>query len=99
MYVYAARHPAVAAEMERWLAELAASVAPELEELGFERPIEAARCVMGVVRGFELEWLVRPDASLEELRRRLEVTIEGLLGSRRQSSRRPATRERGRSHG
>lgn len=99
MYVYAARHPSVAEEVERWQTELAAQLAPELEELGFDRPIEAARCLMGVVRGFELEWLIRPDASLEELRRRLDVTVVGLLGSRRQTSRRPAARGRGRSRG
>jgi len=54
------------------------------------------RCLMGVVRGFELEWLIRPDASFDELRRRLEVSVDGLLGSGAPSSRRPAARGRGR---
>ncbi len=97
MYVYAARQPEIAEEVERWMAGLSAFVAPELEELGFDRPIEAARCLAGVVRGFELEWLVRPDVSLEELRRRLEVTVDGLLGPRKQTPRAPGRRTRGRS--
>ena len=89
MYVYAARNPEIAEEMERWQAELAALLAPELESVGFDRPVEAARCLQGVVRGFELEWLIRPDVSFDELRRRLEVTVDGLLGSRKRAARGP----------
>ncbi|MDJ0786489.1 MAG: TetR family transcriptional regulator [Myxococcota bacterium] len=90
MYVYAARHPEIAEEMRLWQAELAALLAPELEALGLERPVEAARCLLGVVRGFELELLIRPDAGFDELRRRIEVTIEGLCGRSSTPARRPA---------
>jgi TetR/AcrR family transcriptional regulator, regulator of biofilm formation and stress response len=95
LILYAARDPALAREFnayERWMeTKLAAS----LETLGAPRPIDAARMIVDVVRGFEIERLTHPNADLKNLERRLRLVIEALIhersdkeGARRKQSRR-----------
>ncbi len=79
LILYAARHPEIAREFnayERWMeARLAAS----LEALGAQRPMDAARTIIDVVRGFEIERLTHADAQLEQLERRLRLVIQALI--------------------
>jgi TetR/AcrR family transcriptional regulator, regulator of biofilm formation and stress response len=79
LILYAARDPALAREFnayERWME---ARLAGSLEELGAPRPIDAARTIIDVVRGFEIERLTHPGAQLEDLQRRLRLVIEALI--------------------
>jgi DNA-binding transcriptional regulator YbjK len=88
--LFAARNPELAAEYSAWQRAVVSLVAERLEELGAERPIDAGRTFVAAVRGFELERLARPEQSLEEFRRRLEVLLRALLPAQS----RPANRQR-----
>jgi len=77
----AARDPVLAQDFNAYERGLEAQLAGPLERLGADRPVEAARTVIGLMRGFELERLTRPNTSAEELRRRLEFVVCALTGT------------------
>jgi DNA-binding transcriptional regulator YbjK len=82
LILYAARDPALAREFnayERWME---ARLTAALEELGAARPVDAARTIIDVVRGFEIERLTHTGAQLEDLKRRLGLVIEALISER-----------------
>ena len=72
----AARDPELAAEFHRYERQLGSSLAEALERLGAAQPFDAARTLIALVRGFELDGLTRPDADVAELRRRLVPVVE-----------------------
>jgi hypothetical protein len=82
LILYADREPELAREFhayERWMeTKLAAS----LEAIGAPRPIDAARTIIDVARGFEIERLTHPGAQLEDLQRRLSLVIDALINDR-----------------
>jgi DNA-binding transcriptional regulator YbjK len=82
LILYAARDPVLAQDFHAYERGLEAQLAGPLEGLGADRPMDAARTVIELMRGFELERLTRPSASIEDLRRRLELVICALTGSR-----------------
>jgi TetR/AcrR family transcriptional regulator, regulator of biofilm formation and stress response len=85
LILYAAHHPEIAREFnayERWME---ARLAESLEELGAKRPMDAARTVIDVVRGFEIERLTHAEAQLEDLERRLTPVVEALISDRQTS--------------
>jgi TetR/AcrR family transcriptional regulator, regulator of biofilm formation and stress response len=82
LILYAARDPVLAREFnayERWMETRLAS---SLETLGAPRPIDAARTIIDVVRGFEIERLTHSGAELDDLERRLRLVIAALLNER-----------------
>lgn len=81
LILYAARDPVLAQDFNAYERGLEAQLAGPLERLGAERPVDAARTVIGLMRGFELERLTRPHTSAEELRRRLEFVVCALTGT------------------
>jgi DNA-binding transcriptional regulator YbjK len=90
LILYAARDPELAREFnayERWME---ARLAAALEDLGAPRPIDAARTIIDLVRGFELERLTHTGAQFENLERRLSLVIDALINERQVQA--PATR-------
>jgi hypothetical protein len=83
LILFAARDAVLAQDFNAYERGLEAQLAGPLEDLGADRPMDAARTVIELMRGFELERLTRPSASIEDLRRRLELVICALTGSRR----------------
>jgi len=87
LILYAVREPELAREFnayERWMeTKLAAS----LEETGAPRPIDAARTIIDVARGFEIERLTHAGARLEDLQRRLSLIVEALINESPPASR------------
>lgn len=81
LLLFAARDPALADDYRAWEARLVASLAATLESGGAPRPIDAARTLVNLVRGFELERLLDPRLGSAVLRRRLVPILAGLLGS------------------
>ena len=81
LILYAARDPVLAQDFNAYERGLEAQLAGPLERLGADRPVDAARTVIGLMRGFELERLTRPHTSAEELRRRLEFVVCALTGT------------------
>ena len=57
-------------------------LAASLEAIGTPRPIDAARTIIDVARGFEIERLTHPGAQLEDLQRRLSLMIDALINDR-----------------
>ena len=82
MILYAARDEAVSREFVAWERGLEARLAANLELLGAARPVAAARTIIEMVRGFELERLARPSDPIDDLRYRLSTVIAALVGSR-----------------
>lgn len=82
MILYAARDEVVSREFVAWERGLEARLGAILEALGAPRPIAAARTIIELVRGFELERLARPSDPIDDLRYRLSVVIGALVGKR-----------------
>jgi DNA-binding transcriptional regulator YbjK len=81
LILYAARDAVLAQDFNAYERGLEARLAGPLERLGADRPVDAARTVIELMRGFELERLTRPDTSTEDLRRRLEIVVYALTGT------------------
>ena len=79
LIVAASRDPELARELEAWERTQIGLLAEWLEGLGARRPVDAARTVLHLMRGFELERLTRPDTPLEDLARRLRVVVRAWI--------------------
>ena len=79
LVLFAARDGSLAEELQVWQNGMAADLAEALEHLGATRPFDAARAVIQLVRGYELEQLTRGEARSKELRRRLSVLLDAYL--------------------
>ncbi|HEV8716633.1 MAG TPA: TetR family transcriptional regulator [Candidatus Binatia bacterium] len=79
LILYAANDPVLAREFRAYQRGAEAALATILERLGARRPLDAARTIVDLVRGFELERFTYPAAQLEDLRRRLTTVVEALL--------------------
>ena len=87
LILYAARDPELAREFnayERWLE---VRLAGSMETLGTLRPVDAARTIIDVVRGFEIERLTHPGAQLQDLERRLILVVGALVNERASNER------------
>lgn len=80
LILYAARNEALAREYRAWQRSLVGGLASVLEACGAPRPTDAARIVVGVCRAFELEELTDPRNRSDELERRLDLLLPGLVG-------------------
>jgi DNA-binding transcriptional regulator YbjK len=81
LILYAARDPVLAQDFNAYERGLEAQLAGSLERLGADRPVDAARTIIELMRGFELARLTRPHTSPEDLRRRLEIVVCALTGA------------------
>ena len=82
LILYAARDPSLAREFNDYERKLEAGLARSLEILGAPRPIDAARTLIDLVRGFEIERLTYEDAEIGQLERRLRLVVEALINDR-----------------
>ena len=78
--LFAARDSEVAEALHAWDAAMIAELARALEALGCARPFDAAKTLLHMMRGHELDSLSRHDADAEDLRRRLGVVVGALVG-------------------
>jgi DNA-binding transcriptional regulator YbjK len=78
LIVRAARDPALAREVNAYERALAARLGEALESLGVAQAFDAARTLITLVRGFEIECLTRPEPPLGALRTRLELLLAAL---------------------
>jgi len=77
----AARDASLARDLKSWERGRIAELAEWLERIGASRPVESARSVLQLMRGYELESLTRPDPDPEDLGRRLSVLIRAFVDS------------------
>ena len=104
LVLYAARDETLARAFNRYEHGLETRLAETLERLGAHRPKDAARTLIDVVRGFEIEGLTRPAIELADLERRLFPVVRALTspsarnGAKRKSGeRRSLSRRTGRN--
>jgi TetR/AcrR family transcriptional regulator, regulator of biofilm formation and stress response len=89
LLVRATRDPVVAADARGYEEGLRARLGGHLERFGVPRPFEAARTLIGVVRGFEVERLLDAEVDLADLGRRLRTIQQALSSPPRTSTRSP----------
>jgi AcrR family transcriptional regulator len=94
---YSAGDAVVAREFLAYERVVESELALILERLDVRRPSEAARTVVDMVRGFELERFARPDADPDALGRRVRNVIAGLVKQGGTEAGRTTTRRRGRT--
>ncbi|WP_409329363.1 TetR/AcrR family transcriptional regulator [Trujillonella humicola] len=72
LLLYASGHDELAADVRAWDARWIAITAADLEAAGLPRPVEGARTILNVVRGFEMERLLDPALNSADVRRRID---------------------------
>ncbi|MFQ5353139.1 MAG: hypothetical protein ACE5D3_08710, partial [Candidatus Binatia bacterium] len=87
LILYAARDAELAAELHAWDDRLESRLAKFFGRHGARCPTDAARSVSEMMRGFELSGLTRPDASYQELERRLASVVDALTNDNQRSGR------------
>jgi TetR/AcrR family transcriptional regulator, regulator of biofilm formation and stress response len=80
LLLFASTDDDLATDVRGWEARMVANKAAALEAAGSPRPIEAARTLVNLVRGFELERLLNPQIGVEDFERRLETFLAPLEG-------------------
>jgi TetR/AcrR family transcriptional regulator, regulator of biofilm formation and stress response len=90
MILHASRDAQVARAYAGWERGLESRLAAPLEALGAERPLAAARTILHLVRGYELEQLAHHAEEESEFRSRLKSVAEMLVASRAPSVNRKA---------
>jgi AcrR family transcriptional regulator len=98
LILYAANDPVLAREFRAYQRGIEVGLATILERLGVRRPLDAARTIVDLIRGFELERFTYPVAKLADLRRRVTTVLEAFLAPTTQKTpRRSATGSRSKS--
>lgn len=82
MILHAARDEQVAREFHAYERALEARLAAALETMGAERPMNAARTVLHLIRGFELQQIAARKEQPDELRARLRPVLAALVNHR-----------------
>jgi AcrR family transcriptional regulator len=78
LILYSARDRVLAQEFVAYERALESALALLLERVDVRRPHDAARTIIDMVRGFELERFARPDADTEDLRRRVRSFVTAI---------------------
>ena len=94
LILHASRDKQVARAYAGWERGLESRLAAPLEALGAIRPIAAARTILHLVRGFELEQIAHLAEDAAEFRDRLKAVVEALVGAREEHRTQRVTRKR-----
>lgn len=80
MLLKASEHEELATLARSWEARWVVLLAEHLEAAGWSAPVEVARLLVNVLRGFELDRLVNPQLDANVLRQRLVPLLGGRSG-------------------
>jgi AcrR family transcriptional regulator len=75
MLLFASTDSELASHVRAWEARWVASMASDFEAAGWPQPVEAARTLINLIRGYELERLLDPQADAAEFGRRLDSIL------------------------
>ena len=75
MLLYASSDYDLAALVRGWDARWVGHLAGDLEAAGWSRPVDAARTIINLIRGFEIERLIDPQVDTADFQRRLEAVL------------------------
>ena len=78
--LFAARDKEIAEALHDWDAGTLGYLAHAFDKMNAPRPFDAARTVLNMMRGHELDSLSRHDSDADDLRRRLTVVVAALVG-------------------
>ena len=79
MTLFAARDPQVAELLHEWEGEMIADIAKALKAFGAKRPTDAARTILHLIRGYELDRLTRHTPDSGDLRRRIKDVLVAFI--------------------
>ena len=77
--LFAARDAEIAEALHAWDALVISRLAQSLEKIGTTQPFDAAKTLLHLIRGHELDSLSRHDAAPDDLRRRLQRVVAALV--------------------
>lgn len=75
MLLHATSDAELAVLVRGWDARWVGHIAGDLETAGWSRPVETARTIINLIRGFEIERLLNPQLTAGEFERRLETVL------------------------
>jgi AcrR family transcriptional regulator len=75
MLLFASTDDELRSYVRAWEARWVASIAGDLEAAGWPQPVEAARTLINLIRGYELERLLDPQADAADFGRRLDSVL------------------------
>jgi hypothetical protein len=75
MLLFASSDDDLASHVRAWEARWVASMASDFEAAGWPHPVAAARTLLNLIRGYELERLLDPTRDAAEFGRRLESVL------------------------
>jgi TetR/AcrR family transcriptional regulator, regulator of biofilm formation and stress response len=78
LLLFASGDEELATDVRAWESRWVAHLAEPLEAAGAPRPIEAARTLLNLVRGFELERLLDARLTRDDFARRLDLVLDAL---------------------
>jgi TetR/AcrR family transcriptional regulator, regulator of biofilm formation and stress response len=78
LLLFASRDEELGADVRVWESRWVAYLAEALEAGGSLRPVEAARTLFNLVRGFELERVLDDRLTVDDFRRRIELVLAPL---------------------
>lgn len=81
LLLYAATAPELAAQARAWETRLVAALADALEQAGTSRPFSAARTLINLARGFELESMIDPTLTDADFRDRIDLVLTAIIPS------------------
>ncbi len=77
--LFAARNPKIAAALHNWDEFLLESMANTMKSLGASKPKDAARTILNLIRGYELDSLSKHKLDSVGFRRRLTSVVSALV--------------------
>lgn len=81
MLLYASTDSQLASHVRDWDTRWVGHMAGDLEAAGWARPVETARTVINLIRGYELERLLNPQLEVGEFERRLDSFLTRTIRS------------------
>ena len=75
MLLYASTDPELAIHVREWESRWVGQLAGDLEAAGWTRPVETARTVINLIRGYEIERLLNSQLDADDFERRLEAFL------------------------
>jgi AcrR family transcriptional regulator len=75
MLLFASTDSQLASHVRAWDTRWVGHMAEDLEAAGWPRPVETARMLLNLIRGYELERLLNPQLEGGEFRRRLDSVL------------------------
>lgn len=82
LLLHACTDAGLAADARAWEDRLVVALAEALEQGGTIRPVNAARTLLNLARGYELESMLEPSLTISDFRERIDVVLTAITTRR-----------------